>query len=231
MTILKESPEYKLEIEGKSIVLDHKKYEFLKCIDHYGSIIKAAKTSGIPYRSALKHIELIEKNLEKPIVITKRGGKGGGGSSELTDMGKLVVKEYAKLNIILNKHSQFNELEGKVSDIDKKNRVINISLNGLNVMLPFMENLNSGDKVLLLLSPEDIFVMLKPQESSVRNMFEGKIIGMEIKNQMVRLNIMLAEKINLFAYITEHSREELQLNLDKKVFIGFKAASVPVIKL
>ncbi|MCC7557590.1 MAG: TOBE domain-containing protein, partial [Methanobacteriaceae archaeon] len=48
---------------------------------------------------------------------------------------------------------------------------------------------------------------------------------------MVRLNIMLAEKINLFAYITEHSREELQLNLDKKVFIGFKAASVPVIKL
>lgn len=230
MTILKESPEYKLEIEGKSIVLDHKKYEFLKCIDHYGSIIKAAKTSGIPYRSALKHIELIEKNLEKPIVITKRGGKGGGGSSELTNMGKLVVKEYAKLNIILKKHSQFNELEGKVSDIDKKNRVMNISLNGLNVMLPFMENLNLGDKVLLLLSPEDIFIMLKPQESSVRNMFEGKIIGMEIKNQMVRL-IMLAEKINLFAYITEHSREELQLNLDKKVFIGFKAASVPVIKL
>ncbi|MGC9517983.1 MAG: molybdenum-dependent transcriptional regulator [Methanomicrobiales archaeon] len=231
MTISKDVPEYKLEINGKSIILDHKKYEFLKCINQFGSIIKAAEKTSIPYRSALKYIELIEKNLGSPIVITKRGGKGGGGSSELTDMGKLVIKEYAKFNIILKKHSQFNELEGEVSDMDKKSRVMKISLNGIKVMLPLMEDLDIGNKVLLLLSPEDIFIMLKPQESSVRNIFEGKIVGMEIKKQMVRLNILVDGKINIFAYITEHSREELELNLDKNVFIGFKAASVPIIKL
>jgi molybdate transport system regulatory protein len=54
---------------------------------------------------------------------------------------------------------------------------------------------------------------------------------MKFKNEMVRLTVMLDDGINMLADITEYSRDKLDLNLGKKVFIGFKAASIPMIKL
>jgi molybdate transport system regulatory protein len=164
-------------------------------------------------------------------VVTQRGGAGGGGGSQLTSIGKMVIKEYSKFKSIMEKHLDVNELEGYVEDIDDKNRVINIRINNIRVMLPIIEDLKVDDDVLLLVSPDEIFIMLELQESSVRNIFEGKIIEMKFKNEMVRLTVMLDDGINMLADITEYSRDKLDLNLGKKVFIGFKAASIPMIKL
>lgn len=226
-----ENPEYRLEIGGKSVPVDYKKFLLLKCIGERGSIVKASQKTGIPYRTALKYIEIIEEQLESRIVATKRGGKGGGGGSQLTSIGKLVLREYSKFDSIFKKHSDVNELEGRVLNIDKENRVMNVNLNEITIMLPIMEDIKIKDEVLLLISPEEIFIMLEPQESSVRNVFEGKVIEMGFKNDMVRLKVSLDDEISLSADITEYSREKLDLNLGKKVFIGFKAASVPVIKI
>ena len=231
MTDSVESPEYKLEIGNKSILLDYKRFMLLKGIKEHGSITKASKEIGIPYRTALKYIEIIEDELESTVVATKRGGKGGGGSSQLTSIGKMVIKEYAKLNSILKKHSDVNEVEGRVSEIDKHSRVTKVALNSKTVILPLIEDLKMGDNVLLLISPDNIFVMLEPQESSVRNMFKGEIIEMGFKNEMVRLKVALDKDINIFVDITEYSSEKLNLNLGKIIYIGFKAASVPVIKI
>jgi molybdate transport system regulatory protein len=226
-----ENPEYQLEIGGKSVLVDHKKFLLLKCIEERGSIVEASQKTGIPYRSALKYIEIMEDKLESRVVATQRGGKGGGGGSKLTNTGKLVLREYFKFESIFKKHSDVNELEGRVLNMDKENRVINVNLNQITIMLPIMEDLKVGDEVLLLISPEEIFIMLEPQESSVRNVFEGKVMEMGFKNDMVRLKVSLDDDISLLADITEYSREKLDLNLGKKVFIGFKAASVPVIKI
>lgn len=226
-----ERPEYRLKIEGKSILLDKKKFLLLMGIRDFGSITKASETSGIPYRTALKYIELIENQLDSKIVATQRGGAGGGGGSQLTNTGKMVVREYEKFSSITKKHSDLNELEGRVINLDKENRIMKVELNGKNIILPIMEDLIVGDEVLLLISPEEIFIMLEPQESSVRNIFEGRIIEMKFQNEMIRLKISLNGKISIFADITEYSREKLNLTLGKNVFIGFKAASVPLIKL
>jgi len=43
--------------------------------------------------------------------------------------------------------------------------------------------------------------------------------------------VTLDDGINMQADITEYSRDKLNLNLGKNVFIGFKAVSIPVIKL
>ena len=131
----------------------------------------------------------------------------------------------------MEKHLDVNELEGQVENIDYKNRVMNIRIDSIRVMLPIIEDLEIDDDVLLLISPEEIFIMLELQESSVRNIFEGKIVEMKFKNEMVRLTVDLDDGINMLADITEYSREKLNLNLGKNVFIGFKAASIPVIKL
>jgi len=97
------------------------------------------------------------------------------------------------------------------------------------IILPITEEFGVGDNVLLLISPNDIFVTLEAQKSSVRNMLEGRIMEMKFKKDIVRMAINI-NGINVIADITELSRKELDLNLGKNVFIGFKAAAVDIIK-
>ena len=226
----RDGPQYRLKLDNKIILLNNRKFELLKYIDECGSITKASQQVKIPYRSALKYIEDLENDLNNTIVSTKRGGKGGGGGSKLTDQGKIILKEYRKVNSILKMHADVNEIEGTISDIDVENKIANIYLNGNKVILPLRGNFEIGDKVLVLISPEDIFVMLKPQESSVRNVFKGKIISMKLKDHLVRLTVDLGE-INLFVDVTEYSREQLNLTLGKEVYIGFKAAALAMVKI
>ena len=127
-------------------------------------------------------------------------------------------------------HDDVNEIESNILDIDEQNKIANIKLNNENVILPLRGNFNIGDRVLVLISPEDIFVMLEPQESSVRNIFKGKIIGMELKDHLVRLNVEIGETA-LFVDVTEYAREQLDLTLGKKIYIGFKAAAIAMVKI
>jgi molybdate transport system regulatory protein len=230
MNKTKDGPQYKLKFEDKIILLNKRKFKLLEYIEEYGSILKASKIENIPYRSALKYIEELEKESNKTIVSTQRGGKGGGGESKLTKSGKLILKEYKKIESILNMHNDVNEIESKIVDIDEKNKIANIKLNDETVILPLRGNFNLNDKVLVLISPEDIFVMLKRQESSVRNIFNGQIIRMELKDHLVRLDIKIGDT-TLFVDVTEYSRKRLDLTLGKEVFIGFKASAIAMVKI
>ncbi|WP_048189715.1 TOBE domain-containing protein [Methanobacterium sp. SMA-27] len=226
----KDGPQYRLKFDDKIMLLNNKKFKLLKYIDECGSIMKASKKVEIPYRSSLKYIENLEKDIDATIVSTKRGGKGGGGESKLTNEGKFILKEYRKVESILKMHEDVNEIESKILDVDEKNKIAYIKLNNEKVILPLRGNFNIGDRVLVLISPEDIFIMLEPQESSVRNIFKGKITSMKLKNNLIRLNVNLGE-VNFFVDVTEYAREQLNLTLGKNVFIGFKAAAISMVKI
>lgn len=234
MAGLEKKPKYKLdmevEIDDKTVSLNNKKSKLLQCIDKYGSIVKASEETGIPYRTALKNIEIMENELGSPIVVTKRGGKGGGGSSELTDKGKQVLFKFIKVNRVLKKHADLNEIEGTVSEIDEEKKVMKVTLDKKELIVPTSKDFKVGDDVLVSISPNNIFVILEPQESSVRNMLEGVITEMRFKDDKVRLSVAINGN-NVFVDITEFSRKELDLTLGKKIFIGFKAASVDIIKI
>jgi len=226
----KDGPQYRLKFDDSILLIDKKKFTLLKFIDECGSITNASKKADIPYRSALKYIEDLERELNKSIVSTQRGGKGGGGESKLTSEGKAILKEYRKVESILKMHADVNEIEGYIKEIDYENKIAIIYLGEKKVILPLRGNFKVGDRALVLISPEDIFVMLKPQESSVRNIFPGKIIGMELKNHLVRLNVAV-EDITLFVDITEYAREQLDLHLGKDIYIGVKAAALAMVKI
>ncbi len=234
MKDLEKQPKYKLDIEveigDKTISLNNKKSKLLHCIDEYGSIIKASKETGIPYRTALKNIEIMENELGSPIVFTKRGGKGGGGSSKLTKEGKEILFKFIKINRVLKKHSDMNELKGTIVEINNEKKIMHVVLDKKEIILPTSKNFNVSEKVIITISPNNIFVVLEPQKSSVRNILEGTITEMQFKDDKVRLTVNTDEK-DIVVDITEFSRKELDLNLGKKVFIGFKAASVDVIKI
>ncbi|MEN6574453.1 TOBE domain-containing protein, partial [Methanobacterium aggregans] len=159
------------------------------------------------------------------LVLTQRGGKGGGGGSELTTKGKLLLREYRKVESVIKMHTDVNEIESEIAEIDEEKKIINIYFGDKRVILPLRGDFKVGEKILVLISPEDIFLTLEPQKSSVRNVFKGTITRMELKNQVVRLNINLGN-VNLFADITQYARDELKLDLGKEVFVGFKAAAI-----
>jgi len=89
-----------LEFEGKSI-LGSGWAELLKNIEKNkeGSLTQAAKECNYSYKYAWNILKRIEKRTGKPIVITGKGGSGGGGWVKLNDWGKFLLniyKEYLK---------------------------------------------------------------------------------------------------------------------------------------
>ncbi len=84
-----------LEAGGKS-VLGKGRALLLEGILNFGSLKKAANSSGISYRTAQAYISRMERNLKEKIVVTERGGKSGGGRAFLTDAGKMLLAEYKK---------------------------------------------------------------------------------------------------------------------------------------
>ena len=76
--------------------------ELLEEIDKFHSISEAAQHLTMSYRYALHRITLAETRLGQLLVIRVRGGAKGGGSSEVTDLGKDLVLRYRKAKALLD---------------------------------------------------------------------------------------------------------------------------------
>lgn len=230
MTKVKAGVEYKINAGNNNFLLNEKKFNLLNNINSLGSITEAAKQTRISYRTALNYIEKIESSLEISVVSTTKGGKGGGGSAKLTSEGKLILKECKKINAIMELHKEVNELEAIIIDIDKEKQVMTIKLNNIDITIPLNEKYKVGDKILALISYDNIFIMLEPQESSVRNIFKGKIIEISLNGEMIRVKVDIGG-IYLYSNITRSAEETLNLKLGKEVYLGFKAVSIAILKL
>jgi molybdate transport system regulatory protein len=68
--------------------------ELLEEIERYHSILEAAQHLNMSYRYALHRITLAEERLGESLVKRVRGGAKGGGSSEVTEYGKNLVRRY-----------------------------------------------------------------------------------------------------------------------------------------
>lgn len=81
--------------------------ELLEEIDTHHSILEAAKHLEMSYRYALHRLTLAEERLGEMLVTRIRGGAKGGGSSQVTDFGRDLVKRYrigqAELGRVLEK--------------------------------------------------------------------------------------------------------------------------------
>ena len=75
--------------------------ELLEEIDSRHSILEAANHLEMSYRYALHRLTLAEERLGEPLVIRVRGGAKGGGSSQVTDFGKELVKRYRRAQVEL----------------------------------------------------------------------------------------------------------------------------------
>ncbi|HDS02108.1 MAG TPA: LysR family transcriptional regulator [Firmicutes bacterium] len=81
-----------LEKEGKDI-LGGGRYRLLKAIQEEGSLKKAAEKLHYSYRYAWGNIRKMEERLGAKLIVSHKGGSGGG-DSRLTEDGKWLLKKY-----------------------------------------------------------------------------------------------------------------------------------------
>lgn len=230
MTDVKAGVEYKINIDGNSFLLDSKKFQLLEYILDTGSLTAAAKSINVSYRTALNYIEKIESTLNVKIVNTTKGGKGGGGGTSLTEEGYSILKECKKINAIMELHKDVNEIESEIVDIDEAKGVMTIKMDDFKIKAPLNRNYEVGDKLLALISYDNIFLMVEPQTSSIRNILKGQIVEMKLENEVIRVRIDVGG-INIYSDITVSAEKELNLNIGKEIYVGFKAMSVATLKL
>ena len=70
--------------------------ELLEKIDETGSIYQAAKLMGMSYKKAWTMIDALNKQVSKPMVLIKTGGKNGGGS-KITEEAKDLINYHREL--------------------------------------------------------------------------------------------------------------------------------------
>lgn len=230
MTDVKAGVEYKINVDGNSFLLDGKKYQLLESILDTESMTESAKSIKVSYRTALNYIDKIESALNVKIVNTTKGGKGGGGGTTLTDEGYSILKECKKINAIMELHKDVNEIESEVLDIDESKGIMTVKMKQFEINTPLNRNYKVGDRLLALISYDNIFVMLEPQTSSIRNIIKGRIIEMKLENEVIRVKIDVGG-LNLYSDITLSAEKDLNLTIGKEVYIGFKAMAVATLKL
>jgi molybdate transport system regulatory protein len=107
---------------------------------------------------------------------------------------------------------------------------MSIRIGDYEATLPKKDNYEVGDTVLALISYENIFTMLEPQQSSVRNIFKGTITAMQIIDNIYRIRINTGN-IEIYSDLTKMTTDDLNLTLGKEVYIGFKAMAVGLLKV
>ena len=230
MTDVSAGVEYKINVDGNSFLLDSKKYNLLIAVLETGSLTDASKEINVSYRTALNYIDKIESSLDVKVVNTTKGGKGGGGGTTLTEEGHSIIRECKKINAIMELHKDVNEIEAKILNIDEAKGVMTIKMNDFVINAPLNRNYEIGDDILALISYDNIFLMLEPQTSSIRNILKGKIVEMRLEGEIIRVKVNVGGVI-LCSDITVSAEKELNLNIGKEVYIGFKAMSVATLKL
>lgn len=122
----KVKPAFKLWFEtGKGHVFGEGTFELLQKIRDIGSLSGAAKDLNMSYRYAWGIIKKAEEKIGKPLLMTHRGGKFGGGGSELTETGRNLIKEFSRIRrVFTNVCDDELSWEGLFVKISARNRII-----------------------------------------------------------------------------------------------------------
>lgn len=81
--------------EGRLLV-GRDRIRLLEAVAEHGSITKAAKTTGLSYKTAWEAVDAINNLLPTPAFVTKAGGRVGGGA-EITDEGRRLIATFHRL--------------------------------------------------------------------------------------------------------------------------------------
>ncbi len=130
---------------------------------------------------------------------------------------------FGKANKYLASFSRLENVFSGISEISNDDTSIITVNKNLKIEASFIR---SGD-ITVYVQPEDIIVSTKSLSSSARNVFKGRIAGIVDLGSIVKLNVDAGKKF--VVQITKKSLKEMNLKVNSKVFLTFKASSVRLI--
>ncbi|HVT45335.1 MAG TPA: LysR family transcriptional regulator [Thermoanaerobaculia bacterium] len=80
-------------VRGAAVALGPGKAALLAAVEDCGSISEAARRLGMSYRRAWDLIDTMNAEFREPLVVTRTGGRRGGGAS-LSDAGRRALALY-----------------------------------------------------------------------------------------------------------------------------------------
>jgi molybdate transport system regulatory protein len=88
---------------GPGIAIGPGKADLLQAIDETGSLTAAAARFAMSYKRAWTLVQEMNRAFEKLLVVTGKGGAGGGGTAKLTPLGHRVMTRYREMERDANK--------------------------------------------------------------------------------------------------------------------------------
>jgi molybdate transport system regulatory protein len=90
------TPRHKVWLNWDGLFLMGPNYlRFLAAVDTTGTIRKGGRAVGWSYRTCLNRLRRMEKVLGRPVLLTNRGGKAGGGA-RLTPEARRFVRIFSR---------------------------------------------------------------------------------------------------------------------------------------
>lgn len=136
-----------------------------------------------------------------------------GAPQEIFTLPSKLLASYARLENVFSGVSKVTGEGTSLVDVG----------DGLQIETAFEKTGNTT----VFVRPEDIILSLNPIVSSARNSFEGRIVEISDLGAIVRLRVKAGRDFTV--QITKRSFNDMQLNIDSKVFLAFKASSVQTV--
>jgi tungstate transport system ATP-binding protein len=117
-----------------------------------------------------------------------------------------------------------NILDGEI--IDKDGNLATIDVNGITVQA--ISDYAIGERVYILIRPEDITLTLAGDTTSARNTFHGRIIKATRIGPLFHIKAYCG--FPLLAVVTRKSAQEMGLTDGREIYASFKATAIHAIK-
>jgi molybdate transport system regulatory protein len=244
----------KLGIES-SIWIERKKHPFiskrrielLKCINKTGSLLKAAKSAKMSYKSAWDSLKNINDTAGTLLVKSVTGGKNGGGSV-LTNTGHLYVRMYDKIyeeqkhffetiERYMDNYDEFmrilerktlrtsarNQLYGKVAAIKHEGlmSIIEIDVNGI-LMKASITSQSAEEMSLKADSP--VWLIIKASwiefvQNDGENVFDATIKDVKIQDNSAEYTLLLKNETTSIVGMFKSLPQTFEAGENVKIFI------------
>ncbi|MFH2109901.1 MAG: LysR family transcriptional regulator [Candidatus Bathyarchaeota archaeon] len=131
-------------------------FSLLTRINETGTLKEAAQSLGMSYRYAWGLIRRAEETIGEPLISASKGGRLGGGSTEITELGRGLVEDFEKLRETLIRVSAVQDaepVEGVILSFRVKGDEAQVTVRldrdtlRLSVLADAVKGLTAGDAV------------------------------------------------------------------------------------
>ena len=212
-----------IEVDGATV--DERDVEALRGIDEHGSMYRAAEELGRSYARIQRRVTELEEAVG-PLVVSERGGAGGGGST-LTPNARELLARFDRLRAEFSGLARAEEsvVSGRVVDRGKRLGTVETPAGRVRALVPAEADavqVGVRSDAVSLLAPDDA---PQPAGTSARNRFEGTVAALAREGDLARVAVDVGGETVLRALITGDSVDRLALAEGDTVVASFKATA------